>query len=79
MKLLVAAVAAAIVSNVAYAATEGLFAEQNTSADDVTVRRVRDTKEHVVCYIASGHVRGSSITAYDGRSVAVSCLPERAP
>jgi len=62
------------VAGIAHGAAAGLFAEQSTNVDGVNVRRIRDTSEGVVCYMASvprdsGRYGGSP-------TVALSCLRE---
>ncbi len=56
----------------AIGANPGLFAEDSASFGGVTVRRMRDTSEHVICYVASG----AQVVKYreDGRHVSISCL-----
>lgn len=53
---------------------DGIYAEQSMAADGVTVRRVHDRGQHVVCYVASG--RTTDGRGLDGRAVAISCMPE---
>lgn len=54
------------------AAAPGLYAEHSTSVDGVTVRRVRDTTEGIVCYVAVGH---SWVGGYNtSPGVGISCL-----
>lgn len=56
----------------------GLFAEASTKVDGVTVRRVRDRDERIVCYVASTPpVFGRSFAA--GHTAAISCLREATP
>lgn len=47
----------------------GLFFEESASANDVTVRRLRDRGEGMICYVANGW------STYN-RTVAISCWPE---
>lgn len=52
----------------------GLFAEQSTDVDGVKVRRIRDTSNGVVCYVASSrNLRDNWGTTI---GVGISCLPE---
>ncbi len=37
---------------------DGLFAEQFTKLDGVTVRRIRDVRDGVDCYVATGPIAG---------------------
>lgn len=59
----------------------GLYFEETTSADGVTVRRLRDRSEDVVCYIAIGPQVGRTISYYgfvlQGKNVAISCWPAK--
>lgn len=61
---------------VAGATAGGLYAESATSVDGVTVRRVRDTEEGVVCYVASGSIVSDQTTSYSfrGRLPSISCV-----
>lgn len=61
----------------AHVAGEGLFAELSMQADGVTVRRVRDVKAGVVCYVATGTLSARPYYGLDGRYPAISCLRER--
>ena len=63
------------VTHLAYAGEErGIFAESSMAADSVTVRRIRDRENGVVCYVANG----AGPPQY-GRpnGVAISCVKEQ--
>lgn len=45
----------------------GLFAEQSYQEGPLFMKRIRDTKEHVVCYVATGSELG----------LGISCVPEQ--
>lgn len=62
--------ACVLLCSVALATDGGLFAEQVTSADGASVRRIRDTTNGVVCYLASNR-EGYSV---NGGRVAISCV-----
>ena len=57
----------------ALAASEGLWWQTKTRADQVTVRRFEDSERNVVCYVAHGDVVGTSYNS-SGPTVAISCL-----
>ena len=54
------------------AVVAGLFAEQSTEVDGVRIRRIRDTSNNVVCYVASAKRLG-----YNVETVAIDCLQDR--
>jgi len=79
MKRLLVAVICVFIAGAAGAQTQGLFMEKSTFTDDVTVRRIRDTEEGVLCYIAIGHtdsVPGVS-GMFHGKNPAISCVRAR--
>lgn len=55
----------------------GLYAEKHTAVDGISVRRVRDTEEGVVCYVAVGVVPPGRPDMVGGQSAAISCLRAR--
>ena len=55
---------------VTHAGVDGIFAEQSTQFDWVTVRRVHDSREKVDCYVASSRMQGYN----QGMIPAISCL-----
>lgn len=61
------------VATLAHAEPEGLSAEAGTRVDDMTIRRVRDTSNGVVCYVASSYAYS---VAPRGRTVAIDCVQE---
>lgn len=59
---------------------DGLFFEQSTGAEGVTVRRMRDRSTGAVCYVATGRqIAGDYRGQYEGRHVAIVCLPSGGP
>lgn len=58
----------------------GLWQEQVTIADGVTVRKLRDTTggDFNVCYVAS-RAAGSTSPVPDSVAVAIACVPEKRP
>lgn len=63
------------VARLAHAGEErGIFAESSMAADSVTVRRIRDRENGVICYVASG----SRHPDYGNpNGVAISCVKEK--
>ena len=55
----------------------GLFMEQVIGADGVNVRRIRDTGEGVVCYVAKARENNSRSHSSDIVSVGISCVREK--
>ncbi len=59
--------------------SRGLYFEEATSADGVTVRRLRDRSEDVLCYVVVGPQTAGD--PYHGRvhgkNVAISCWPAK--
>lgn len=53
---------------------DGIFAEDTIHLGDVSVKRVRDTHDHVVCYVARGYLEGTGYNSSSGSTVAISCL-----
>lgn len=51
-------VAALLVAGVAVADSDGMYFEQSATASGITVTRVRDTREGVICYVAHGRLLG---------------------
>lgn len=54
------------------APVDGLFAEKSIDVDSVTVRRIRDTGAHTVCYVATGPGK----SGYYGTLLSISCVKE---
>ena len=55
----------------------GLYMEQVIGADGVNVRRIRDTREGVVCYVAKARENNSRSHSSDIVSVGISCVREK--
>lgn len=72
--LMAAGTAAFICQRSAHAAPKGgLWLEQSTQADGVLVRKIRDTFDGNICYIATReHIAGTSQVP-----PAIACVPER--
>ncbi len=73
---IVLAIALAIPAT-ALAVDPGLFVEKSTATDGVTIRRIRDTEEGVVCYIVVGKTQsdiGPTAHSFRGSSPAISCV-----
>lgn len=69
--LLIATVTSVLLTAAAWAdGKTGMFWTSNTAADDVSVRRLNDSTNGVVCYVAK-----STTPVYGaGVSVAISCI-----
>lgn len=76
MKTLLIVVMIATAASVAHADGVGLYAEQDVRLDDVHVRRIRDTSNGIVCYVAKGFMQGTGYSSSRGDTVAISCLKE---
>lgn len=55
----------------------GIYAETSTAVDGVTVRRVRDRGEGVVCYVASREEINRATGMYASVSASIVCMRER--
>lgn len=73
-----AVVALASATGVAVAQDVGLYFEQEVQVDGLKLHRIRDTKEHVVCYVLTGKAESSGYYTLGIHTIAggVSCLRE---
>ena len=69
-------VAALLVAGVAAADSDGMYFEQSATSSGVTVTRMRDTHEGVICYVAHGGVQGNGYVRISGEIPSISCLRE---
>lgn len=59
----------------------GIWQEQVTTADGVTIRKLRDTTggDFNVCYVASRYFPGENPADPRSAAVSIACVPERKP